>query len=190
MYSICLINRKMISEIILGTVVPFFLIYHSSTIRTTIDIYTQILHTTQETYKDRPILQLLSPAIACFELGKQSLYVAKGLFTYSQNSHITQLDGAISIDYTLHGKPYTIIIPDKNKTEENIVLEAHGILDEEEKEDITEYISSIIGPDRDFHLQPITPQLLGYDKVTIRYADSQLNEKEVVCLHSEIIYLK
>lgn len=214
----------MISEIILGTFVPLFLVFNSSFAQSLYNgmkafthAYTTILQTTCESYEDRPLMQLASPIIALFECSKQAATLCLGMISYAGQYNITQYKDYMAVDYVLHGKSYSILLPTKSKTDEITLLEAYGLFNEidaeesktyesseessdidsdyttsdpDEKEDIMEYLGSILGPDRDFHNQSITPTLLGYDEVIIRYVDGQLDEKEVLFKKEEVICLK
>lgn len=203
----------MLSEIVLGTVIPLILIYKSSLIQNSItlcegicNLYMDCLQTTREDYKDNIVAQIWSPWIALFVLTKRSILFARSMYIYSQDSNVTHFDEGISVQYTLHGKEYSIIIPNKNKTEDVTLLEAYGIVrhseddevlpesdevlpERDEKYDIMSYMCSIIGPDRDFHSQTLTPSILGYDKVFIRYVDGQLDEKEKLFQKDDVFLL-
>ena len=227
----------MLSEIVLGTVIPLILIYKSSLIQNSItlcegicNLYMDCLQTTREDYKDNIVAQICSPWIALFVLTKRSILFARSMYIYSQDSNVTHFDEGISVQYTLHGKEYSIIIPNKNKTEDVTLLEAYGIVrhseddevlpsesgnevvsegdevvsesdevvpsesdevvpESDEKYDIMSYMCSIIGPDRDFHSQTLTPSILGYDKVFIRYVDGQLDEKEKLFQKDDVFLL-
>jgi hypothetical protein len=203
----------MLSEIVLGTVIPLILIYKSSLIQNSItlcegicNLYMDCLQTTREDYKDNIVAQICSPWIALFVLTKRSILFARSMYIYSQDSNVTHFDEGISVQYTLHGKEYSILIPNKNKTEDVTLLEAYGIVrhseddkvlpesdevvpERDEKYDIMSYMCSIIGPDRDFHSQTLTPSILGYDKVFIRYVDGQLDEKEKLFQKDDVFLL-
>ena len=228
----------MLSEIILGTVVPFIMCIQSRYIKQLITItttsisytytlYKQLFETVNTEYKDIPYRWTFVPFITSYRFIIEgiSLLISYYIYTNTTNdsSYLTHINGGVCISYTRNGEQYLILLPIKDKSHELTLLEAYGIreeivftesqsddhsesqsesqsddhsedhsddqLESEEKEDISELMNAIMGPDRDFHSQSITPKLLGYNQIILRYVDGELNEHEVSFSSSDIICL-
>ncbi len=74
--------------------------------------------------------------------------------------------------------------------EENKADEAEDEDEEEVEEDITEFFNSIYGPCKDFHQSKISPNMLGYEKIIIKYLNGDtVEEEEKTFIYDEIIVL-
>jgi len=56
------------------------------------------------------------------------------------------------------------------------------------EEDITEYFKAFYGPSKDFHGSKITPEIIGFDKIIIKYLNGDtIEEEEKIFINNEII---
>ena len=201
----------MLSEIILGTIVPLLLVYPyiqpkldsmMQLLSSACMYYTQVKEEVKNEYATKNIVQLTPIIVYRFIKNGSCLFLS--LYMNADSKHIHYVSGGMCLTYKLNGETYVVLLPTKDKSHEITLLEAYGIsysesvassssstsekdtetdteteLDEEDKQDITTLMNSIMGPDRDFHSQKITPKLLGYDEIIVRYVDGDLNEKEL-----------
>ena len=127
----------MISEIILGTVVPALLFYNYTSFGSVCNdvgncllqfsnMYFRILNKTQEDHKDNLCIQICSPTIALYKSFKIIVDFLYQEYLFSCNKNIHIYNNKYLVEYTLHGKEYLIIMNKKNESLHEIV-EAIGI---------------------------------------------------------------
>jgi hypothetical protein len=83
-------------------------------------------------------------------------------YLYSPKKHENGL--LLSIPYYLNGKWYTILLPSNPKKSFAKIL---SIKTNEDTIDITDKFKSYLGYENDFHKQKLTPNMLGYEDLTI-----------------------
>lgn len=115
--------------------------------------------------------------VSCELVGK-SMYLT---FVQWLNNSVEKIDKhRYTINYTIKGKPYTLVVkPINGPSPVLLVTDENG-------NDVSDHVIPFIGPQHDFHGAKITPQFLGYKSLTLETAfgdSSHFGETDV--LHIE-----
>ncbi len=129
---------------LLGGLVPIMLFYNSCTnsihegfhsfiniINLLLTLYFTTLLNTMDENRNNLIILSFAPFISFYKMiliGYQYLHSS---YLYNYNSNITMLDNEYLVNYTLHGKDYSIIIPKSKHYSHSQLLEATGYYTEE-----------------------------------------------------------
>jgi hypothetical protein len=134
----------MISQMLLGGLVPIMLFYNSCTnsihegfhsfiniINLLLTLYFTTLLNTMDENRNNLIVLSFAPFISLYKMiliGYQYLHSS---YLYNYNSNIIMSDNEYLVNYTLHGKDYSIIIPKSKHYSHSQLLEATGYYTEE-----------------------------------------------------------
>ena len=92
-----------------------------------------------------------------------------------------------SIPYQLKNEDYLLVLACKPKILQ-LVKAVKVDFKEEEKENVTDFIKKIAGPNEDFHSQKISPFMLGWHGVKIYFINKEtLDEEENTFVGTEVI---
>jgi heme/copper-type cytochrome/quinol oxidase subunit 4 len=143
----------MISGLLLGGLVPMVLFYNTFTesihnffhsfvdiVNALISLYYLTLLNTIDENRNNLIILLFAPIITFYKL----IISSYSVYVYNSNSNVTVLDNEYLINYSLHGKDYSILIPKSKHYIHSQLLEATGYYTEEEIEEIEEEIEEDI----------------------------------------------
>lgn len=114
-------------------------------------------------------------------------YVIQVVSRYFAQTHLPhpKYKNKYFITYKFEGKPYNILISKKRGPHKIVAIYGKKYTDDEEEEDVFEYVQQFMGPSFDFHNINYTPSCLGYYSLTFQYID----DSEKIFKEDEIIEL-
>ena len=134
----------MISQMLLGGLVPLMLFYNSCTnsihkgfhsfiniINLLLTLYFTTLLNTMDENRNNLIVLSFAPFISFYKMLLIGYQYLHSYYLYNYNSNIIMSDNEYLVNYTLHGKDYSIIIPKSKHYSHSQLLEATGYYTEE-----------------------------------------------------------
>lgn len=139
----------MISGLLLGGLVPMVLFYKTctqsihncfnsfvNTVNDLMTLYFSTLLNTMDENRNNIIVLSFSPIIAFYKLVVLGYHYLHSLYLYNSNSNVNMLTNEYIVNYTLHGKDYSILVPKSKHYSHNQLLEATGYYTEEVVEEV------------------------------------------------------